>query len=253
MAEHARTIELYAYQLGELPAPRRAAVDQHLGGCETCRARLTELEQEDSAFRREANAAAASVQILARLEAGEGQGGGVLRWRWLGALLPVAALGLMFSMKTLGPDDASVRTKGAGPAIEMFLNTPHGPEAVKAEQALHARDQIQFRYHAAGLPFVVVLESDGAGLLTELFPGTGGESFAVEPEGSHVLPGSIILDDAVGPERIFAVFSKLPLLGKDVAEAVRRAINAAGSARKVEGPLPGLDDAVVVVFDFTKV
>jgi hypothetical protein len=123
---------------------------------------------------------------------------------------------------------------------------------VGPEQALHAGDQIQFLYHAAGHAFVVVVEVDGAGAVTALQPGEHPESWPVQASGTHVLPGSIILDEAVGPERVFAVFSDAPLPVEVVVEAVRAAVKAAGGdPRKVEAL--GLDGTVLAVLDFLKV
>jgi hypothetical protein len=47
------------------------------------------------------------------------------------------------------------------------------------------------------------------------------ESLAISPTGTHVLEGSVILDDARGDERIFALFSEKPLSYAEVQSAVK--------------------------------
>lgn len=246
-----RTIELEAHRLGELAEGRRAEVLAHVDGCADCQGRLGELEQEARRFASEVNVAAASVQILARLEAE------VTRprraWlRWVGLALPVAAVLAFVTLSAPGPDPRGPLLKGGGPSLQMMLKGPAGVVPVAPEQALHAGDQIQFLYHAAGHPFVIVVEVDGAGVVTALQPGERPESWPVQSSGTHVLPGSIILDEAVGPERVFAVFSNAPLPVETVLEAVKAAVKAAGGdPRKVEAL--GLDGTVLAVLDFLKV
>lgn len=245
-----RAIELEAHRLGELAEGRRAEVRVHVEGCPDCQARLGQLEQEAQRFASEVNVAAASVQILARLEAEAARPRRA--WlRWATLALPAAAV-LAFVTLRAGPEPRGPLLKGGGPSLQMMLKGPAGVVPVAPEQALHAGDQIQFLYHAAGHPFVIVVEVDGAGVVTALQPGEGRESWPVQSSGTHVLPGSIILDEAVGPERVFAVFSDAPLPVEAVVEAVKAAVKAAGGdPRKVEAL--GLDGAVLAVLDFLKV
>lgn len=246
-----RAIELEAHRLGELPEERRAAVTAHLAGCADCQGRLGELDQDARRFASELNVAAASVQILARLEAERPR----RAWlRWAALALPAAAVLAVVSLRppTPEPEPRGPLLKGGGPSLKMMLKGPAGVVPVGPEQALHAGDQIQFLYHAAGHAFVVVVEVDGAGAVTALQPGEHPESWPVQASGTHVLPGSIILDEAVGPERVFAVFSDAPLPVEVVVEAVRAAVKAAGGdPRKVEAL--GLDGTVLAVLDFLKV
>jgi hypothetical protein len=63
------------------------------------------------------------------------------------------------------------------------------------------------------------------------FPPEGGQSAPVGA-GRSELPGSIELDDAPGPERLFAYFSEQPLPAAEVARALAAAPGAVVSGVK---------------------
>lgn len=231
-----RRHELMRYSLGELDADRTRFLQQHTETCAECRPRLGEIAADRQAFLAARDPSIESAQILARLEALESQAGA--RWldwlahrrAWLGSAVAAAVL-LLALLPRLGGDDPRDpnRTKGsARVGLSMFVNRPGGPEPAASGIALGAGDQIQFSYQAGGYGHIFVVSVDGRRAITPLYPPRPGRSLSVQPAGEHVLDGSVILDDAVGPERVFAFFSEAPLEFEALRAAISTALERSG-------------------------
>lgn len=179
------------------------------------RARAVRVAEEEARSAARASAeAAAAVPWTQRLKA----------WWVAGAVLPVLAAALLVVQLPTGegPSDRLKGPAGAGSVHLDFLLLQDG-EVIHGSPEVLARpgDRIQFRYEARGFEDLVLLSIDGAGTLTVFWPEAGDEPEAVEPRGEQLLEGSVILDDAPGPEAFLAVF------GTDsVAEAEELAAGA---------------------------
>lgn len=92
----------------------------------------------------------------------------------------------------------------------------------------HAGDRIQFTYHAGTSSRMVLLSVDGAGQLTTFYPSSGDTPVDVIPGETHVLDGSIRLDDAPGPEVFLAFFDVDSV--KEAEEAALQAWTNNGTA-----------------------
>jgi hypothetical protein len=160
---------------------------------------------------------------------------------WRGELLPGApAL----------PD--GVRAKGMAPpvsgrassvlseevAIELFVREPAGAAQIADGHALRDGDQVRFSYHSGDLTYVYVFSVDDSGVVDPFYPEDGRESIAIVPGKGVPLPGSVVLDDYVGYERFFAVFSAEPISGERIREA---AAAAAREVRSLGGDVRQLD------------
>lgn len=140
------------------------------------------------------------------------------RRSWWWGLLPALALGLALVFLRIPPEGN--RLKGEVDLGFYLLRDgqvlpgdPDGP--------VRADDRIQFTYHAATYDSIVLLSLDGRGQLTVFYPESGEEPQPVIPGETHVLEGSIRLDDAPGPETFIAFY------GVDsVSEARERAQGA---------------------------
>lgn len=237
LACEVRRIEWVRYDHGELSAQERARLEAHLPGCAHCQG----VRQGQAAARAAltpAEVAAQSVAIVERLERP------ALRraawWRpqlWAG-LVAAAIAAVVIAPRALeqlggGPQ---IRTKGAsGPSLEMWVNTPEGAQPGSDGMHLGEGDQIQFRYRASGRQYVLVVSVDGKGVTTPLYPEVPGESLKVAPDGEHVLEGSVILDDAKGPERIFAFFSDQPLSYAEVVDRLKEALPPGSDLVELDG------------------
>jgi hypothetical protein len=134
------------------------------------------------------------------------------RQLWGHMLLLVPVFALLMAVFLL-PDSGN-RTKGGQPDLDFYLLRdaevyPGDPSGV-----YRAGDQIQFRYRAAGAESLVLLSIDAEGKTTVFYPAVGEEPYPVDPADSHMLPDSILLDNAPGPEYFIAFFD-----GSKVSEA----------------------------------
>ena len=144
-------------------------------------------------------------------------------WRalWLVPALAVAAAVLLFVRPEPG-----VRAKGDCELEFMVLDDGEIRPGIEGEQ-LSAGDQIQFTYRAPGLDSLVLLSVDGEGNVTVFQPEQGADPLPIIPGEKHVLDGSIILDDALGPEIFVAVFA--PSSVEEATELASTAWDRGGS------------------------
>ncbi|MEL7372297.1 MAG: hypothetical protein AAFN74_25455 [Myxococcota bacterium] len=148
------------------------------------------------------------------------------RWpapQWLAAAAATIGLVLITVPRGAPPDGQSTRTKGLAPAarpacsmrpcpsLEMYVKDKAGIRKGMEGARLRSGDWVQFRYRAEGRSHLYVVSLDDDHVLAPLYPDYRGQSVPIQPAGRHILPGSIILDDAIGPERIYAFFSEGPI------------------------------------------
>lgn len=218
-----RLAELTRYVLDELSDAERADLERRVAASPEAQTRLEAVRAGHAAALERLDVANDSARILERLEAAE-ETKKVAWWKFAIPMFAAAAAAIALVPLTSDPTGPTTRTKGVTrPALEMYVNGPAGPQLAADGARLGEGDAIQFRYDAAGHPFVFVVSVDGRGTISPLYPDLPTTSIEVEPSGKHVLDGSIILDDAVGPERIYAVFSKRPLTYADLENEIREA------------------------------
>lgn len=161
---------------------------------------------------------------------------------YLGATLAMAAAAML---AVNVPIEAENRTKGQ---TELGFYVFRDGDAFPGDETdpVRAGDQVQFTYHPGAYNRLVVVGVDGSGTAQVYFPDEGERAMPVVPGERHVLEGSIMLDDAPGPEIFVAFFDgKAPT---EAAREVRLAWNAGGAAA-----LAALDqerdDVAILVLD----
>jgi hypothetical protein len=133
-------------------------------------------------------------------------------------------------------EDPAWQTKGAG-ALQVFGR--RGDRLIPVEDGARLRpgDQLRFAVQPGDARFVLIGSVDGGGGASLYYP-----SAAVGADAGQVqvLAESIVLDDAPGPERIFAVFSDRRLGDREVEVLLKHV--AAGGAEAIRRthrlPLP---------------
>lgn len=198
---------------GELTPDEDVAASAHLADCERCRDRSDALAREAASF---------DPTPPAYLRP-------TTRRRWLpaaGGVLALAAALLLFAR--MRPEDPAERIKGSG---RIAYHVAHDGAVRPGSPAdrLVPGDAVQLSYSAREATHLAILSVDGAQHVSTYFP-TDGERAAPVAAGREVsLSGSIVLDDVLGPETVYALFcdSAVPL------EPVRRAL--ATGAPAVEG------------------
>lgn len=122
---------------------------------------------------------------------------------WLVPVLAVAAALLL----VVRPPEPPNRTKGL--ADLDFLVLQNGQAVLGDPEGTYREgDRLQFAYRSAGQDRLLLLSVDGTGYVTVYYPDAGEEPVAIVPGERHVLDGSIILDDAPGPEVFVAFFGE---------------------------------------------
>jgi hypothetical protein len=213
---------LRRYHFDELSPAERAQVEAALGADTNARERLARMRASEATFLGKIDVAAESVAILEKLD----RPAPSFASRFFAGrrLQLAAAFVVLIAMVPIGRaflTEPANRTKGSV-QLEMFVKDEAGVRKGENGMVLHQGDQIQFRYRAVGRRYLFVVSVDSRGVVSPLYPDSEASSIAVRPDGLHTLDGSVILDDAVGPERIFAVFSDEPVSYRSIAEALTK-------------------------------
>jgi hypothetical protein len=161
-------------------------------------------------------------------------------WRWalpaLGML--AAASACLFLITPTRPANVDLLEKGSR-TLAIFAARDQSVLPVADDHTkLRSGDRIRFVLWPAGHRFALIASVDGAGKPTIYFPFQGTRSAAL-PAGPRVeLPGSILLDESPGPERVFAVLSPAPLAAATVLDALKVLASKGGDAVRRTAALP---------------
>jgi hypothetical protein len=207
MNEHVSALTLDSLAIGALDAEAEARTAAHLASCADCRA-----EQTAAAALREHFA----VHVLPRTHPESRRS-----WRWALVAAPAlaAAILLLVIMRDRGGPDDELGIKGDA-TWQVFANRNGETFAVHDGSNLAAGDRIRFVVTPNGAPYVLVASVDGAGAASIYYP-YGGTQSGPTHGARNELPGSIVLDAAPGPERLYAIFSDDPITADSVTEQLR--------------------------------
>jgi hypothetical protein len=197
----------------------------HLDGCEDCKTRWRELNEDKQRFEQfvfartlpkvEARVAAERQSFFSRFK--------------FQLLIPVmglaAALAVVASMGpgTQTEDDVYVGIKGGQPTLEVFaVRGAGGVFPVTAGVTLQPKDRIGFMVNTAGAKYLMVASRDGAGVFSVYHPFGAQQSQPVAQAISKVeLPMKVELDETLGAERVVAVLSDEPISAAQVEAAIK--------------------------------
>jgi hypothetical protein len=205
-SEHLSELSIARGLLGQVSAEEARRLEAHAGACAPCAAELEQAQAARARFLQD---------VLPRtLPALEGR---LLRRRWLAgvslaAVAGTAAIALLVA-RTDGAGQAgspapALAVKGSG-ALRMYARRDGRVFLVGAATVLRPGDQIRFAVQSGGARYVLIASLDGAGQANVYYPSRPIDD---QPSaGWQLLPDSIVLDQAPGPERVFAVFSPVPV------------------------------------------
>lgn len=174
-------------------------------------------------------------------------------WTWVA--VPVAAAVLLLiggryrSGNPLGGGSGSELGVKGGALFEVFARRAgagvdvDGPTVVRVRDGMRlaAGDALRFVLFPSGMPYVLIASVDGAGQVSIYYPFHGEESALASGAGASSVPGSIVLDAAPGPERLFVIYSARALRASAVRAALAPAAAAGAAAIRGtrEAPLEG--------------
>jgi len=205
MNEHLSRLDIARSLLGAATDPRLAT---HAESCERCRRLVGEARADVAQF-----GASIFPRTLPAIERAAGRRASP----WIALLaVPVAvATALLLWLRPHGSSEPMFAAKGKA---TMQVYAARGDSVIRVHEGtrLGAGDRLRFAVNPGTSSFVLIASLDGRGTASLFFPSTAVAS------GTTTLPDSIALDDAPGPERVFAVFSDRPLDADSVLEGIRR-------------------------------
>ncbi len=211
------------------PAEAKSVVT-HLATCAACRSLSSSMDENIAQY--EAIAESGLDALLHRLDAERVRKNSVIRRRaafsiGIAAAAAAAAVLLVLSIGTKRPggptEDADVAFKGA---FSMEVTGRRGADqfAVGQGARLLEGDAIRFTVTVDKPGYVAVFSREADGEVSSFYPDTSPTAdpapLFLDAAGRHTLPGSIVLDDALGKERFIAVFSAQPFDRAKAAAAV---------------------------------
>lgn len=219
---------LSRYLADDLSAEQRQQVSVHLDDCAACQALRRQIEQDQSEYAElgQQHYNAAWGEALARRSDEEAkQPARRVQLPWPKILIPAAALAVLAAVvvpRLLSPPPEQAAYRGFKGTLALQLVAKRGERqfVVADQHKLCPGDALRFTLTAAGESnHLVVFSLDQAGTLSSFYPNEatppallapGGKTIALEGQGRHVLPGSIILDDSLGREVIFLLAAPRP-------------------------------------------
>jgi len=242
---------------GAMAPEELAAFDLHVASCGECADCLEEARSNHAAF---------AAEVLPQtIDAVVRRGSASQRWRWVPGL-GVPALGLrvaaaaglaVVAIVALVPALVHEPERPAVPAAEvveaadteagvkggslMRVYAKRGNQVFLVSEGEHLRrgDALRFVPDAAGFRYLLVLSMEQTGKVTPFFPYKGLFSSRLPIVPGSPLPGSIVLDESIGTETLWAVFSNEPVAVAQVRQWVASsgqdadAVEAASGARSV--------------------
>jgi hypothetical protein len=143
------------------------------------------------------------------------------------AIALAAAAVLAVRIKRNDAPPAGTRAKGVL-SLDLVLRSASGEVTRPARGAsVFPGDALRFEVTAARPGFVTVLGLDAAGAVTVYAPASA-SPIQLEAGAPTVLPGSIVADGILGPERIVAALCDKPPPTDEMRQAALRALSRAG-------------------------
>lgn len=126
--------------------------------------------------------------------------------------------------------------KGA-PSVAIHCRRDGRTFALGPDEAVRSGDELRFvpRPTSPRARYVQIGSIDGTGRYTPFYPADLAASSLPLPAAGEALPGSIRIDGAPGPERLFVVVSAVPLSAADVEPAARERVAALRAADDIAG------------------
>jgi hypothetical protein len=253
---HLSSFHLELARLGQTSPGERAFIDEHLRGCAACSEMAASFEGHRRGFLA-TGASEAGARARAREGLGRARRRRLFAWLATGLLLPVAAALVLFLAPRRGARDGGVgldpdvAVKG-GPTPGLMVAARRGARVfpVSPSEPLRPGDQIRFVLERVRHRYVLIASVDGAGRANIYVPYEGSASLDVGAGDRVEIPGSIVVDDVPGPERLFALVSARPIDAASVRAALAnvgaRGPSAVRDTRRLD---VGADDQVSMLLE----
>jgi hypothetical protein len=164
------------------------------------------------------------------------------RWLWFSAAVLAGAGAAAATRARRGMDPGPGATQGKGDFELLVFARKEGRIEMLDRFNRGVRPGDEIRFVLTGTPasaaYVLVASVDASGKTNVYFPYEGDRSAPLAGPGRWEVPGSIELDDTLGPERVYVFFSEAPLDAAPIRSALsdlgRRGPNAIRDAPTVD-------------------
>lgn len=239
-AGHFSTFELELSLLEGERASNRQQIAEHLSGCSECRDAMAELKRLHAEFETVVLPRKLPVPAVAPRRS---------PWYlrpvvWAPALASAAAvilaLGLRSGDVVPTQDAGDIQTKGGTQLLVFARSDGRTRQLVSGQSGARPGDQVRFVLTATSehSRYLLLASVEASGKTNVYWPAQGQRSGAIGGAGRFEVPGSVVLDAAPGPERVFALLSSAPLDFTDVQPALealaRQGADAIASAKTLE-------------------
>jgi hypothetical protein len=147
----------------------------------------------------------------------------------------------------LGADDSDLGVKGGGGLVTYVR---HGNKVARLVpgSVLESGDALRFAIEPHNNAYLLIAGVDGAGSASAYYPFGQWHSVPITNHDRFEVPGSIVLDNSAGPERIFAFLSAQPLdvnlVRTTLEQLARRGPQAIRASHDLQ--VPGADTSSVI-------
>jgi hypothetical protein len=211
--------------------PAFASALGHADACTSCTSRLAWMREAGDYFARRV-LPATREQVVEALTGGPRWLKLPRAWRWSGALVAAAmvVLSVRFSLPSPGQPSGTpgINVKGtAAPAtlpLQVYVEVEGKGRRLASGDVVHPGDGLRFVVEAPGRE-VYLLSVDTQGRVSRLVPG----GTAKVPQ-TGIVPGGSVLDEVLGPERIFVVEAQRGIDVAEVESAITRAVAGEGAS-----------------------
>lgn len=223
---HLSSLDLDLLALAPPGAGEAAPFLDHLDACEGCRQRQQARQAIVDHFHREV--LPPSLPVLRQRLAARSR----RLWGWWGLALSPVGAGLLFAIFTLrqgaiptAPVEGSQPGSWSEPGDfgtkgdrELLTYVRRGNQVTRLASGgvVAPGDALRFVVETGSHRFVFIAGVDGGGQAHAYYPFGEWRSVPVPPRSRFEVPGSLVLDNAPGPERIFALVSAHPVDGDKV-------------------------------------
>jgi hypothetical protein len=217
-------------------------VGKHLAGCAECQARWEEIEDAQKVFQQEVFPQSEQAVVDRSTDLLGGFKGAFSRMLSVPRLAAVSALAVLIVLAVTfwpgqDPDDdgSYIGIKGSI-GLQVFCQRGDHVFLVNPGDLLLAEDKIRFQVTPSGPGHLLVISVDGNGQVHRY-------ASSQVAGGEQALPGSIVLDDSPGDERIFVLFSPENIDFARVQEAVAEGLRSGARPEKMDSLPLELDQA----------
>jgi hypothetical protein len=208
-------IDLLTFVTGGYGEKEAERIDLHVRACPSCRSYVDTFRSQNAAFLRS--------HPYEEMETGAAQAP-FRSWRIYGIAASIVVLltaGYFFHQRETMP---SSRIKGAA-GLTLYVKNARGEIEMRNEQVYSTGERIQFSYSCGSRNKFLLLSIDATGAITHYYPFRGDSSEVLEPGQDIPLPHSIILDEYIGREIFFGVFSETKLHAARIEDSLKADFN----------------------------